>query len=178
MAERTTVARPYADAAFAIARDANALPQWSEMLRLATSIGEDHRMSDALGSPKLDGAEKVSLFLSVAGDRFVADMRNFIRVLIETDRIDLLPEIRSLFDEARDEAEGVAKATIESAKPLTDAQVTELTSMMGQRLGKRVEATTTINAALIGGARISVGDTMIDGSVRGKLEQMRQALMR
>ena len=94
MAERTTVARPYANAAFQIAREQNALPRWSEMVKLAEAIGADAQMADALANPKLDAGDKASLFLSIAGDRFTEDMRSFVRVLIEADRIELLPEIR------------------------------------------------------------------------------------
>jgi F-type H+-transporting ATPase subunit delta len=177
MAERTTIARPYADAAFGIARDARALGAWSEMLRLAHAMAMDPAVGRTLGNPKLNSAEKSTLFLSIAGDRFTADMRNFVRVLIDAHRIELLPEIVTLFDALRNDAEGVAKATIESAQPLSEAQVAELTGAMSRRLGKRVEATAIVDPTLIGGARIAVGDTVIDGSVRGKLAHMRQSLL-
>ena len=178
MAERTTVARPYADAAFRIASEANALGKWSGMLRTATDIGRDATMTSALENPKLSAEEKSSLFLSVAGDGFDADMRSFVRVLIDARRIALLPEIRTLFEAFKADAEGVAKATIESARPLSEAEVADLAAAMSRRLGKRVETTTAVDPALIGGARIAVGDTVIDGSVRGKLQQMRQELLR
>lgn len=177
MAERTTIARPYADAAFGIARDRNALAEWSGMLALARAVASDPAMTRALENPKLGAQEKTSLFLSIAGDRFDAEMRNFVRVLIDAHRIELLPEIVGLFEAFRADAEGVAKATIESAQPLSEAQIAELSQAMARRLGKRVEATASVNPALIGGARIAVGDTVIDGSVRGKLAQMRQSLL-
>jgi F-type H+-transporting ATPase subunit delta len=177
MAERTTVARPYANAAFQIAREQNALPRWSEMVKLAETIGADAQMADALANPKLDTGDKASLFLSIGGDRFTEDMRNFVRVLIEGDRIELLPEIRTLFEALRNDAEGVAQATIETALPLSEAQLTQITSALSKRFGKRIETTTSINPALIGGARIAVGDTVIDGSVREKLEQMKHSLL-
>jgi F-type H+-transporting ATPase subunit delta len=176
MAERTTIARPYADAAFETAREANELPAWGEMLKLAEAITTDERMAEALASPKLDGPAKTSLFLSIAGDRFSAPMRNFVRILVESDRVGLLPEIRTLFEDQKNEAEGVAKARIETAMPLSDAQLAEITAALGKRFGKRIEATVEVNPALIGGARIAVGDTVIDGSVRGKLSSMAQAL--
>jgi F-type H+-transporting ATPase subunit delta len=177
MAERTTVARPYADAAFRIAREQNALARWSEMIRLAEAIATDPQMADALASPKLDAGDKASLFLSIAGDRFTEDMRNFVRVLIDADRIELLPEIRTLFEALRNDAEGVAQATIETALPLSDTQLEQITAALAKRFGKRIEASTSINPALIGGARIAVGDTVIDGSVREKLEAMCHALL-
>jgi F-type H+-transporting ATPase subunit delta len=176
MAERTTIARPYADAAFETAREQNALAQWSESLKLAETIAGDAQMADALASPRLDAADKAALFLSIAGDRFPADMRNFVRILIDADRLDVLSEIRALFEARKRDAEGVATATIVSAAPLSDAQVAELTGALAKRFGKRIEATVSVDPSLIGGARIAVGDTVIDGSVRSKLAAMAQAL--
>ncbi|HEX4885994.1 MAG TPA: F0F1 ATP synthase subunit delta [Casimicrobiaceae bacterium] len=176
MAERTTIARPYADAAFETAREANVLGSWSEMLKAAEAIAADPQMAEALASPKLDAEAKTALFLSIAGDRFAPPMRNFVRILIEADRIAVVREIRELFEVRKNSAEGVAKALIETAMPLTDAQLADLTAGLSARFGRRVEASVEVNPSLIGGARITVGDTVIDGSVRGKLAAMAQAL--
>jgi F-type H+-transporting ATPase subunit delta len=176
MAERTTIARPYADAAFEVARDRNDLAGFGTMLALAQTIAADPRMAEALASPKLDTDAKASLFLSIAGDRFSAEMRNFVRILIDGDRIGVLPEVRALYETRKDEADGVAKATIETAMPIPAAQLAELTGALERRFGKKIEVTVAENPALVGGARITVGDTVIDGSVRGKLAVMAQAL--
>lgn len=176
MAERTTIARPYAEAAFEYARDHDALPQWAEMLRFTEALVGDARVADALGSPKLSGDEKSALLLSLSGERLSREMRNYLHILIDADRIGLVPEVRALFDALRDEAEGVAKATIESAVALTDEQTNALTRALEQRFRKKIEATVRLNPALIGGARITVGDTVIDGSVQAKLDAMAQAL--
>ena len=176
MAEHLTVARPYAEAAFALARDQNALPVWSGMLRLVASVAADPQMRNALMSPKLGTAEKESLFLSVVGDRLSPEGRSFVRVLIESDRIALMPEIRTLFEARKDTAENVARATIESALPLTAEQEASLQAALKRRFGKTIETTVTVNSALIGGARITVGDTVIDGSVLGKLTAMANQL--
>lgn len=176
MAERTTIARPYADAAFEVARDRNDLAGFGTMLALAQTIATDPSMTEALASPKLDADAKTSLFLSIAGDRFSAEMRNFVRILIEGDRIGVLPEIRALYGTRKDAADGVAKATIETAMPIPAEQLVELTGALERRFGKRIEVTLAENPALVGGARITVGDTVIDGSVRGKLAVMAQAL--
>ncbi len=176
MAELLTIARPYAEAAFSLARERNALPVWSEMLRLAAAIAADPQMSGALTNPKLDAAEKVSLFLSVAGDKLSPEGRSFIRVLIEGDRIALIPEIRTLFEARKDAAENVARAAIESALPLSADQVAALQAALKRRFGKSIETTISVNSELIGGARITVGDTVIDGSVLGKLNAMANQL--
>jgi F-type H+-transporting ATPase subunit delta len=176
MAEPTTVARPYAEAAYALARDANALPAWGEMLRVVTAVASDARMRAALDNPKLAAAEKESLFLSVCGDKLDSSGRNFIRVLIESERIGLLPEIRTLFETRKDEADGVARAQIISAFPLDDTQLSALRKGLERRFGKKIEATVSVDRALIGGAKIIVGDTVIDGSVQCELQAMANQL--
>ena len=176
MAELATIARPYAEAAFEIARDAQALPAWSDMLRFAATIVADARVASALDNPRLDAGAKESLLLSIGGDRFTGEGRNFIRVLLESERITLLPQIAAMFDTLKNEAEATALATIESAFELTDAQVAELRTALEKRFGKKIEATITVNPALIGGARVTVGDAVLDGSVQAKLAAMRAQL--
>ena len=176
MAEPATIARPYAEAAFGVARDAQALPAWSDMLRLAASIVADPRVATALDNPRLDAAAKESLLLSIGGERFTGDARNFLRVLVEAERVALLPQIAAMFETLKDDAEATAKATIESAFELTAAQVTELQGALEKRFGRKIEATVKVNPALIGGARVTVGDAVLDGSVQAKLDAMRAQL--
>lgn len=172
MAELSTIARPYAEAAFEIAQQGSALGAWSQMLRFAATIVGDARVAAALDNPRLDAGAKESLLLSIAGDRFDAQARNFIRVLVEADRVAVLPQISAQFDALKDAAEATAKATIESAFELSDAQVAALKAALEQRFGRKIEATVSINPALIGGARVTVGDAVIDGSVQAKLGAM------
>jgi F-type H+-transporting ATPase subunit delta len=172
VAELTTIARPYAEAAFALAREQNALPVWSQMLRLASEIVADARMAEALDNPKLDAPAKESLLLSIAGDRLNAEGRNFIRVLVEADRIALMPTIASLFDALKDEADGVAKATIETAFPLEGNDLAELTAALERRFKRKIEPEVVVKPELIGGARVTVGDNVIDGTVQEQLRAM------
>ena len=172
MAELTTIARPYAEAAFSIARDQNALPVWSQMLKLASSVVGDARVADALDNPKLDAAAKESLLLSICGDGLNAEGRNFVRLLVEADRIALMPAIASLFQALKDEADGVAKATIESAFELSPEDLADLTIALERRFKRKVEASVVVNPELIGGARITVGDNVIDGTVQERLRAM------
>ena len=176
MAEPITVARPYAEAAYALARDGNALPVWAEMLRVATAVSSDAQVRRALDNPKLAAAEKEALFLSICGDKLDPGRRNFIRVLIEADRIGLLPEIRTLFETLKDEADGVARARIVSAFPLDDAQLAALRKGLERRFGRKIEATVSVDRSLIGGATIVVGDTVIDASVQSELQAMANQL--
>src|SRR6476469_10546396 len=143
MAELSTIARPYAEAAFALARDEQTLPAWSEMLNFAASIVTDDRVAKSLDNPRLDSGAKESLLLSIGGDRFDEAARNFIRVLVESERVTLLPQIAAIFETLKNDAEATAKATIESAFELTEAQLTELRGALEKRFGKKIETTVT-----------------------------------
>ncbi|HEX9301889.1 MAG TPA: F0F1 ATP synthase subunit delta [Casimicrobiaceae bacterium] len=172
MAELTTIARPYAEAAFRIASEANALPVWSQMLRFVSGIVADPRVGAALDNPKLTAGDKEALLLSIVGDKLDPMGRNFVRVLIEAERIAVLPQIAMLFESLKDAAEGQAKARIDSAFPLSDTQLAEITAALEKRFGKKIEATVNVDPTLIGGARITVGDTVIDGTVTSQLATM------
>jgi F-type H+-transporting ATPase subunit delta len=172
MAEQITVARPYAEAAFALAREQNALPVWAEMLRVANNVANDERVRAALDNPRLSAAAKESLFLSLCGGDLNSDGKGFVRVLVEADRLGLLPQIRSLFDALKDQAEGIARAQITSAFPIDERALDGLKTALERRFGKKIEATVSVDPQLIGGARISVGDTVIDGSVQGELQAL------
>ena len=172
MAEPVTVARPYAEAAFELAREENALPVWAEMLRFASGIIAEPKVRAALDNPKLTAGDKEALFLSICRDRLNAEGRNFIRVLVRAERIGLLPQIRTQFESLKDEAEGVARAQILSAFPVTDEELASLKGTLEKRFGKKIEATVGVDPDLIGGARITVGDTVIEASVQGELRAM------
>jgi F-type H+-transporting ATPase subunit delta len=172
MAEPVTVARPYAEAVFALAREQNALPVWAEMLRLAAQVAADPKVHAALDNPKLSAADKEALLLTICGNRLNADGRNFVRVLVDAERIGLLPQIRELFGVLKDEADGLARAQITSAFPLGESELAGLKAALEKRFHKKIEATVTVDEALIGGARIVVGDTVIDASVQGELQAM------
>jgi F-type H+-transporting ATPase subunit delta len=176
MAELTTIARPYAEAAFELARAANALPAWSSMLRYVSAVVAEPAMARSLDNPKFTPGDKESLILSVCGEKLDAMARRFVRVLVEADRVAVLPQIAALFDELKNDAEGVATARIDSAFPLTDAQLAELKEALEKRFGKKIEATVNIDPELVGGARITVGDTVIDASVRAQLQSMANQL--
>ena len=172
MAELTTIARPYAEAAFALARDGNALPAWSQMLRLASAVVADPKVAQALDNPVLDAGAKESLLLSICGEKLNAECRSFLRVLIEGDRIGVLPQIQTMYESLKDAADGVAKATIETAFPFQGNELAELTAALEKHFGGKIESTVTVRPELIGGARVTVGDMVIDGSVQEQLRAM------
>lgn len=172
MAELTTIARPYAEAAFRLAQEQKAYPAWSQMLSLVSQVATDPQMSAALDNPQLTAPDKEALLLKVCGDRLDGQGRNFLRVLVEADRLAVLPQISALFDSLKDAAEGVAKAQIDTAFPLSDAELADIRTGLERHFGKKIEATVSVVPELIGGARITVGDTVIDGSVQAKLQAM------
>ena len=172
MAELTTIARPYAEAAFRIAREENALPVWSGMLRFLADVTADPQAAAALDNPKLTAADKAALLLSIGGERLDATGRSFVRVLVDAERIAVLPQIRTLFEALKNDADGVAKARIDSAFPLSDGETAELKAALEKRFGKKIEATVNVDPALVGGARITVGDTVIDGTIEAQLAAM------
>ena len=162
MAELHTIARPYAQAAFALAREGNALPSWGAALQLAVAVVTDVKVAATLDNPRLTADDKAALVLSICGDKLGAEQRNFLRVLIDADRVALLPQIRTQF--------------LESAFPMTDGQLAELAGVLEKRFGRRIETTVVVDPALIGGARITVGDTVVDGTVQAQLQAMARDL--
>jgi F-type H+-transporting ATPase subunit delta len=175
MAENVTIARPYADAAFELARGAGALGPWSEVLDRLASVAADSTMLACINDPKLSADQLAKLVLDVAGD-LAAEQQNFVRVLVENERLQVLPEIRDLFVALKNEHEGVLEAEIASAFPLDDAALAALKAELEARFKARLNVTVSIDPELIGGVRIAVGDEVIDASVRGKLANMAAAL--
>jgi F-type H+-transporting ATPase subunit delta len=175
MAESLTIARPYAEAAFKLALDGNALPSWSDALaRLATVVGTD-AARELIGNPQLSDTQ-VAFVIADAAGQLSTEQRNLVQVLADNERLAVLPEIAALFDELRNAHEGVLDAQISSAYPLVQQQVDDIVATLAQKYGKQIKATVHVDAELIGGVSIRIGDEVVDASVRGKLAQMAGAL--
>jgi len=176
MAEPSTVARPYAEAAFRLADEANALGKWAEMLGVLAQVAEDPRVRAAIADPNLSDAQAAGLFISILAGKLSGDAENFVRVLAENGRLGLLPEIRRQFEALKNEREGVLEAEVQSAFELTDAQVTDLVQRLEKKTGRKVRAKIEIQKDLIAGVRIVLGDKVIDGSARAQLGALETAL--
>ncbi len=180
MAENVTLARPYAEAAFQLAKGGNALAAWSEVLDRLSAVAARPEMEECFGNPRLTRDQLAQLCLDVASPKAQAeisvDQKNFVRVLAENDRLFVLPEISELFNELKHGQEGVRDAEITSAFALDDATLKALVADLERRFESKVQVTVKIDAELIGGVRIAVGDEVIDASVRGKLAAMATAL--
>jgi F-type H+-transporting ATPase subunit delta len=172
MADKSTIARPYAKAAFEEARERGRLGPWSEALRTAATVIGDSRVAALLGNPRVTPEELAALVIEIAGPQLDEEGRNFVRTLADNRRLALLPEISALFDELKGEAEGVVDVTVTSAAPLDDSQRTKLAGALERRLGRTVRLQCATDPALIGGAVLRAGDLVIDGSLRGRLERI------
>jgi F-type H+-transporting ATPase subunit delta len=172
MADKTTIARPYAKAAFEEAKAANRLGPWSEALRNAARVVKDPRVQSLLGNPAVSNAELAKLVIDLAGPQLDEPGRNFIQTLAENHRLAYLPEISRLFDELKDEAEGMVDVTVTSAAPLENGQREALSAALQRRLKRQVRLHTETDPALIGGAVLRAGDLVIDGSVRSRLDRI------
>ncbi|MDR0564365.1 MAG: F0F1 ATP synthase subunit delta [Azoarcus sp.] len=175
MAENVTVARPYADAAFKLANGGNALASWLDALDRLAAIASDANILACISDPNLPASQLVALVQDVAGE-LTDEQRNFVSVLVENGRLQLLPEIRELFTVQKNEREGVLAAEVASAFPLDDATLATLKADLEARFKVRIDVTVTVVPELIGGVRIAIGDEVIDASVRGKLANMAAAL--
>jgi F-type H+-transporting ATPase subunit delta len=173
MSQALTLARPYARAAFSLAREQGRLPQFSQQLAFAAVAVAQPAVQAVLGDPRIAAGDLVDVLLPADAD---PGFRQFLVVLGENRRMPLLPEIAGLFDELRAEAEKVVKATITSAQVLDAAELAKLTDSLRKRFGREVEVSTAVDAALIGGAVIDAGDVVIDGSLRTKLARLGAAL--
>jgi F-type H+-transporting ATPase subunit delta len=172
VAERATIARPYAKAAFEYARDANATAAWSLGLKVAAEIVADKRVTPLTKSPRLGVADLVSLIADVAGANLNAAMQNFVRILAENHRLLLLPEIAAHYEALRSEVENTVDVEVLSAVALNAEQQEKLAHALSTRLKRKVRMQNSVDAALLGGAVVRAGDLVIDGSLKGRLQRL------
>jgi len=172
MAERVTIARPYAKAAFAEARKTDRLSQWSDALELAAAVSVDERVKPLFGNPHVEPAQLIELIASVGGRSIDPAARNFLAVLAENGRLGLLPEIAQLYEKMRADQERVLDVTLRSAVELSSEQRDRFAAALRQRFDRNIRLHTQIDSSLLGGAVVQADDLVIDGSVQGGLTQL------
>ena len=172
MADRLTIARPYARAAFAEARAAEQFEPWSQALAVASQVIRDPRVATLLGNPHVTPGELAQLVSSIAGAQLGAHGENFVRTLAANRRLGYLPEIAAQFDILKDAAQGVADVTVTSAAALNARQQQQLAQALEKRLKRTVRLHSEVDPTLIGGAVLRSGDLVIDGSLRTRLERI------
>ena len=176
MAEISTIARPYAVAAYKLGKEQKALAKWSEMLDFATQVASDPQMQAYIQDPNVVASDLQSTFLKVCGDKLNENAQNLIKVLVEYGRLSILQAITCAFEELKALDEGTLEAQIIAAAKLSVTETKDLVKRLETKFGKKVEATVSIDPEIIGGIKIIVGDTVIDASVKNQLQNLAYTL--
>jgi F-type H+-transporting ATPase subunit delta len=176
MAELATLARPYAKAAFQHAHAEGKLDNWLEMLNLAATVARQDRVQALLDAPELSTEAKAQAFSEVCGDALSKDFVNFIHVLADNKRLGLLSHIAEQYYALKSQQEKTVDVEITTAYALSDAEIAKLSKALASKLERAVELTSHVDQSLLGGAVIRAGDTVIDGSVRGRLAKLAETI--
>ncbi len=176
MADYSNVARPYAQAAFELAREGNDLAGWGNQLDLLARIASDSNLIELLKNPASTEQQQTGLILEVCGDSISPDAASLVKVLVKNDRINALPDISRIFAEHRAEAERIIEADMITATAIDESQQQQFVNALQTRLGRTVKLSFEVDQDLIGGAIIRAGDWVVDGSVKAQLEKLVGAL--
>ena len=176
MAELSTLARPYARAAFEYAHGKGDLAGWASALATAAAVSADECVATMLASPAHTAEQLAVTMIELCGDALGADHQNFIKVLASNKRLPLLPEISELFEQLKAEQERSVDVTVLSAYALEDAAEQSLAQVLSNKLEREVKVETQVDESLLGGIVIRAGDLVIDGSVRGRLNKLSEAM--
>ncbi len=176
MADMSTVARPYARAVFELAEGEGTLDAWAERLAFWSAVSSNPEMAKRLSDPSVTRQQQIEMFESVVADGNDDSGRNVIRLLVENDRLALIPQIYDLYEGFRSDAQGEIEAEVRTAFPLGDAQQASLVDALSKRLDRKVRLNVVIDKDVIGGAIVKAGDLVIDGSIRGRVEKMQHAV--
>ena len=176
MADAYTIARPYAEAVYEQAQEMGRVGEWESELSLLAAIAADEAMERLLENPRVDEERKRSVFTGVAGDRLSDGGKRLLDLLFANQRVAILPAALELFQEMRRKAEGEVRAEVRSAYALEEQTESAIAQALEKKFGKRVSVVSHVDEELMGGLVIQAGDLVIDGSVRGGLQQLRNRL--
>ena len=171
-----TLARPYAKAAYEFSSAAGQVDAWSAMLAFTAAAVTEPAIISELANPKLTREGKVAFLKQMCEDNIDETFGNFLRVLGENGRLTLLPTVQEMFEAVKAEANRTVEVEVQSAFELSAEQLQTLAAALSKRLDRTVEPKATVNPALIGGLHIRAGDLVIDGSIRGRLNKLAEAL--
>ncbi|WDZ95713.1 F0F1 ATP synthase subunit delta [Herbaspirillum sp. WKF16] len=175
MAELVTIARPYAEALFRVAK-AGSLAAWSDLVTEMAQVAAHPELKAIAHNPSVSHAKLAEVFAAALKTPLSVEAQNFVKTLVENGRLVLLPQIAEQFHELKNAQEGSADAHIASAFELSDAQVKDVVSTLEKKFGRKLIPSVTVDNSLIGGVRVVVGDEVFDTSVRAKLQQLHAAL--
>ena len=176
MAEPSTIARPYAEAAFRLANAQGKLAEWSTVLANLAAVAADARVRGAVGDPNLPAAKVAGLIIAILAGKLSGEAENFVRVLAENGRLGVVTEIRTHFEALKNEREGTVEAEVHTAFEMDAAQLADLVSRLERKTGRKVKARVSVDKSLIGGVKVVIGDKVIDGSARAQLNALENAL--
>ena len=176
MAELSTLARPYAKAAFEYAASANDLQGWSENLEVIAAVAQQQAVVKLLSSPSYTAAQQAEKTIEICGDAVTDEIGRFLRVLAENRRLQLLPQIYQQFEVLKANREKTVEVNVVSATEISTEQQNKLASALSAKLERDVNMQVSVDDSLIGGAVVRAGDTVIDGSIRGRLAKLAEAL--
>jgi F-type H+-transporting ATPase subunit delta len=175
-ADESTIARPYAEAVFEHASETNNLERWTDTLEFLAALVNDSQVSAFLDDPKVDRGTIGTLLLDIGGDRLSQEAQNFLRLLVDGKRLQVLPEIARMYEELKRERQGTLDVLVVSAYAVNAVQQKKLAEALGKHFGREVVLTTEKDPALIGGIKIRAGDTVIDYSLQGQLTRLANEL--
>jgi F-type H+-transporting ATPase subunit delta len=175
MAELATIARPYAEALFRVAKSGN-LSAWSDLVSEMAQVAAHPDVQALSRNPNVTDKQIADTLLALLKSPLTDEAKNFINMLVENGRVTLLPEIDTQFHVLKNAQEGAADADITSAFDMSDAQVKQLVATLEKKFGRKLNPSVNVDSSLIGGVRVVVGDEVLDTSVRAKLQQMHVAL--
>lgn len=178
MAELATLARPYANAVFEVAKEEDRLDLWSRSLAILVRTLQETEVQQLVASPIHSPAKKAITLTDILGDRLSESVRRFVHVLAENRRLDLLPEIQAGFEAKLEEEQRTLTVEITTAVDLTVEEKKRFTDTLQQRFRRDISLATEVDSSVLGGALIRAGDTVLDGTVRGKLEKLRNQMQR
>ncbi|MCG6886984.1 MAG: F0F1 ATP synthase subunit delta [Proteobacteria bacterium] len=177
MAEKSTIARPYAQAAFDLAQEAGDLKGWSDMLQTIAAVTANKDVQALIGNPDVDDHTLSEIIVDICGGTLIDKGKNFIRVLAANKRLNVMFEIAEQYEHQRAEAERTIEAIVTSAFPISKAQQKQLINALKERLGREVTLVTKTDDSIIGGAVVRAGDLVIDASITSQLEKLANTLM-
>lgn len=176
MSELATLARPYAAAVFRKAKESAATEKWSQTLRLLSTIVSNEAMSPVLGNPKISKQDLLAVILDLCQEQVDDEGANFLKLLVHNDRMSLLSTIANLYEAYKADDEGYVEVDVYAAYEFSEETRHQFAATLEQALSKKIHMNITLDKSLIGGVLVRAGDKVIDGSIRGQLQQMRKSL--
>ena len=176
MAELTTLARPYAEAAYQRAKQTNSVKEWSDVLSFLSVLAQDRDLSAIIDNPRVGRDELTQLLLDIGQGIILDEAKNLLKLLITNGKLNLLPKIAALYEEHKAEDEGYVNVDLYSAYALTKAEQSKYSAMLEKQFNKKVNVVVSVDKSLIGGILAKAGDKVIDGSIRGQIHQLAKRL--